>query len=170
MQLDPPVYSSIARKYGLHVSLLERLFDLEAYESGVGQLCKTLLTENHRSHHLVSELDTPKQMFQCLLHFPLTRSWTFLLNCSTRISCLVKRGFLPQDQQTYQLSNLYVLMARKSKMKIPHLTTIPTRPLRLLRRWVRWSWCSIHSTRCSTGKTPCWWRVERSGCLCTGLL
>lgn len=54
MQLDPPVYSDIARKYGLHISLLERLYDLEAYESGVGQLCKTLLTENHRSHHLVS--------------------------------------------------------------------------------------------------------------------
>lgn len=54
MQLDPPVYSDIARKYGLHVSLLERLYDLDAYESGAGQLCKTLLTENHRSHHLVS--------------------------------------------------------------------------------------------------------------------
>ncbi len=53
MQLDPPVYSDIARKYSLHVSLLERLYDMEAYESGVGQLCKTLLTENHRSHHLV---------------------------------------------------------------------------------------------------------------------
>ena len=66
MQMDPPCYSSIARKsalapsqtpvlplpcrYGLHVSLLERLFDHEAYGSGVGQLCKTLLTENHRSH------------------------------------------------------------------------------------------------------------------------
>ena len=54
MQLDPPVYSDIARKYGLHVSLLERLFDLDVYEGGVGQLCKTLLTENHRSHQLVS--------------------------------------------------------------------------------------------------------------------
>ena len=53
MQLDPPVYSDIARKYGLHVSLLERLYDSEVFESGVGQLCKTLLTENHRSHHLV---------------------------------------------------------------------------------------------------------------------
>ena len=54
LQLDPPVYSDIARKYGLHVSLLERLYDLEAYDSGIGQLCKTLLTENHRSHRLVS--------------------------------------------------------------------------------------------------------------------
>lgn len=53
MQLDPPVYSDIARRYGLHVSMLERLYDMEAYESGVGQLCKTLLTENHRSHNLV---------------------------------------------------------------------------------------------------------------------
>ena len=54
MQLDPPVYSSLARKYNLHLSLLERLYDHEAYDNGVGQLCKTLLTENHRSHYLVS--------------------------------------------------------------------------------------------------------------------
>ena len=54
MQLDPPVYSSLAKKYSLHLSLLERLYDHEAYDNGVGQLCKTLLTENHRSHQLVS--------------------------------------------------------------------------------------------------------------------
>ena len=53
MQLDPPVHSHIARKYGLHVSLLERLYDHDAYDSGVGLLCKTLLTENHRSHQQV---------------------------------------------------------------------------------------------------------------------
>lgn len=53
MQMDPPVFSPIARKYGLHVSLLERLYDHEAYDIGVGILCKTLLTENHRSHHQV---------------------------------------------------------------------------------------------------------------------
>lgn len=53
-QMDPPVYSDLARKYGLHVSLLERLYDHEAYDSGVGQLCKTLLTENHRSHQHVT--------------------------------------------------------------------------------------------------------------------
>lgn len=53
-QMDPPVYSDLARKYGLHVSLLERLYDHEAYDSGVGQLCKTLLTENHRSHQQVT--------------------------------------------------------------------------------------------------------------------
>ena len=53
MQMDPPVYSHIARKYGLHVSLLERLYDHEAYDEGVGMLCKTLLTENHRSHYQV---------------------------------------------------------------------------------------------------------------------
>ena len=58
LQLDPPVYSDIARRYGLHVSLLERLYDLKAYDTGVGHLCKTLLTENHRSHHLVSHLST----------------------------------------------------------------------------------------------------------------
>ena len=55
MQLDPPVHSHIARKYGLHVSLLERLYDHEAYNSGVGLLCKTLLTENHRSHQQVRQ-------------------------------------------------------------------------------------------------------------------
>ena len=54
MQLDPPVYSPLAHKYNLHLSLLERLYDHEAYDNGVGQLCKTLLTENHRSHELVS--------------------------------------------------------------------------------------------------------------------
>jgi len=53
MQLDPPVYSDIARKYNLHLSLLERLFDAEVYESELGRLCKTVLTENHRSHQLV---------------------------------------------------------------------------------------------------------------------
>ena len=47
------MYSDLARKYGLHVSLLERLYDHETYDSGVGQLCKTLLTENHRSHQQV---------------------------------------------------------------------------------------------------------------------
>ena len=52
-QMDPPVYSELARKYGLHVSLLERLYDHETYDSGIGQLCKTLLTENHRSHQQV---------------------------------------------------------------------------------------------------------------------
>ena len=54
MQLDPPVYSTLARKYNLHLSLLERLYDHEIYDNGVGQLCKTLLTENHRSHQSVS--------------------------------------------------------------------------------------------------------------------
>ena len=53
MQMDPPVYSDIAKKYGLQISLLERLYDHEAYDTGVGQLCKTLLTENHRSHQQV---------------------------------------------------------------------------------------------------------------------
>ncbi len=55
MQMDPPVHSPIARKYGLHVSLLERLYDYVAYDSGVGMLCKTLLTENHRSHSQVGK-------------------------------------------------------------------------------------------------------------------
>lgn len=54
--MDPPCYSAIARKYNLHVSLLERLYDLDVYCSGVGEQCKTLLTENHRSHQQVSNL------------------------------------------------------------------------------------------------------------------
>lgn len=57
---------SLPHRYGLHVSLLERLFDHEAYNSGVGQLCKTLLTENHRSHAHVST-QTSK---------PLAEYWT----------------------------------------------------------------------------------------------
>ena len=42
--------SPLALRYGLQLSLLERLFDHDAYKKGVGQLCKTLLTENYRSH------------------------------------------------------------------------------------------------------------------------
>jgi superfamily I DNA and/or RNA helicase len=75
MQMDPPCYSSIARKYGLHVSLLERLFDHEAYSSGVGQLCKTLLTENHRSHTHIMEIPSKlfyKNKLTCRAKFPTT--------------------------------------------------------------------------------------------------
>ena len=53
-QMDPPVYSDLARQYGLHVSLLVRLYDHEAYDSGMGQLCKTLLTKIHRTHQQVT--------------------------------------------------------------------------------------------------------------------
>jgi hypothetical protein len=75
MQLDPPCYSPIARKYGLHVSLLERLYDHEAYNSGVGQLCKTLLTENHRSHAHIMEIPSKlfyKNKLTCRADFPVT--------------------------------------------------------------------------------------------------
>ena len=53
--MNPPVYSEIARKYRLNLSLLERLFDHPAYtgtlvtEIALHTTCKTLLTENHRS-------------------------------------------------------------------------------------------------------------------------
>ena len=56
--MDPPVYSSIARKYGLHISLLERLYDSEVYLKPLTKNCKVLLTENHRSHQQVSFLVT----------------------------------------------------------------------------------------------------------------
>ncbi len=49
-QMAFPVYSPIARKYGLQISLLERLYDDKAYDSGMGMFCKILLIENHRSH------------------------------------------------------------------------------------------------------------------------
>eukprot|EP00731_Ephydatia_muelleri_P025024 Em0017g107a len=51
MQLDPPVYSPMARKYGLQQSLLERLFDSDMYkkDSPLSQYCKVQLTENYRS-------------------------------------------------------------------------------------------------------------------------
>ena len=51
--MDPPVYSSIARKYGLHISLLERLYESDVYLSAPSKNCKVLLTENHRSHQQV---------------------------------------------------------------------------------------------------------------------
>ena len=48
--MDPPVYSTIARKYGLDTSLLERLYYDESYTRGKGLVCKIQLTDNHRSH------------------------------------------------------------------------------------------------------------------------
>ena len=53
-QIDPSVYSPLARKYGLHISLLERLYHTNAYFDGIGKLCKTMLEENHRTHPTVS--------------------------------------------------------------------------------------------------------------------
>ena len=50
LQMDPAVYSPIARKHGLNISLLERLYDLDLYASGSGLKCKVNLTDNHRSH------------------------------------------------------------------------------------------------------------------------
>lgn len=108
MQMDPPCYSPIARKsvpnggdqchsyslspfipprYGLHVSLLERLFDHEAYNSGVGQLCKTLLTENHRSHaHVSTLLLVTVVVVTGRVVLDVHRSWKYHQNCSTRTS------------------------------------------------------------------------------------
>ena len=83
MQMDPPVYSSIARKYGLHVSLLERLYDHEAYVSGMGLLCKTLLTENHRSHQQACAC-VNMCVHGCVnVHFLPCRSWSYPLDYST---------------------------------------------------------------------------------------
>ena len=52
--MDPPVHSTYAKKYGLDVSLLERLYNDELYNSGLGINCKIKLSENHRSHYDVS--------------------------------------------------------------------------------------------------------------------
>jgi hypothetical protein len=59
MQTDPPVSSSIAKQYGLGVSLLERLYDTEFYKNGHN--CKIHLTENHRSHEQIMSL--PSKLF-----------------------------------------------------------------------------------------------------------
>ncbi|XP_011406766.2 PREDICTED: probable helicase with zinc finger domain [Amphimedon queenslandica] len=61
MQVDPPVYSQIAKRYGLNVSLLERLFDLEYYLTGLGGDCRISLTQNHRSHEQI--LSLPSKLF-----------------------------------------------------------------------------------------------------------
>ena len=52
--MDPPVYSPYAKKYGLDVSLLERLYSEELYNNELGTRCKIKLSENHRSHYDVS--------------------------------------------------------------------------------------------------------------------
>ena len=53
--MDPSVSSPIAKRYGLHVSLLERLYDDDLYKSGKGLHCRSHLTENHRSHEKVQD-------------------------------------------------------------------------------------------------------------------
>ena len=89
MQLDPPVYSDIARKYNLHLSLLERLFDADVYETEMGRLCKTVLTENHRSHQVVSlhEFWWPGQTDSCIpqiMDLPSQLFYKGKLTCKTK--------------------------------------------------------------------------------------
>ena len=51
MQLVPPVYSPIAKHNCFHITLLERLYDHDIYRSSENaEQCRTLLTENYRSH------------------------------------------------------------------------------------------------------------------------
>ena len=50
MQLVPPVYSPIAKHNCFHITLLERLYDHDIYQSESAEQCRTLLTENYRSH------------------------------------------------------------------------------------------------------------------------
>ena len=52
--MEPPVHSPYAKKYGLDVSLIERLCDDDVYSKGPTLRCKVHLTENHRSHYDVS--------------------------------------------------------------------------------------------------------------------
>ena len=65
--MGPPVYSDIAQKYQFDISLLERLFEYKAYNTGVGATCKTLLTENYRSHPTVSVYMYIHTFWQCQL-------------------------------------------------------------------------------------------------------
>ena len=136
MQLDPPVYSKIARKYGLHVSLLERLYDSEAFESGVGQLCKTLLTENHRSHRLVSLLMMLGADASIAVVF---RFWIFHLNSFIRASWLARQNSLPlalnKVQWTSQRWSLWAWRGKRNRMRIPHRTSMLMRPYKWKKRW-----------------------------------
>lgn len=51
MQISPTVYSEFARERNLHISLLERLYDLYPMKHP----CKILLCENYRSHEVIVE-------------------------------------------------------------------------------------------------------------------
>ena len=60
--MEPPVHSHYAKKYGLDISLLERLYSEELYNTDLGMKCKTKLLENHRSHYDVSDI---QYMYTC---------------------------------------------------------------------------------------------------------
>ena len=55
LQLMPPLYSSFAKQHDFHVTLLERLYDRDVYDSNNESLsqCRTLLTINYRSRQEV---------------------------------------------------------------------------------------------------------------------
>lgn len=61
-QMEPPVHSHYAKKYGLDISLLERLYSEELYDTDLGMKCKIKLLENHRSHHDV------RNCYTCTIH------------------------------------------------------------------------------------------------------
>jgi hypothetical protein len=61
MQTNSPVYSQLARKYGLDRSLLERLYDDAMYKKGIGISCCVELNENRRSHKDI--LEVPSKLF-----------------------------------------------------------------------------------------------------------
>ncbi len=62
--MDPHVHSPFAKKYGLDVSLLERLHSTELYkDNGLGAKCKIKLSENHRSHYDVSFIIISNYMY-----------------------------------------------------------------------------------------------------------
>jgi len=121
--MDPPVHSAIARKYGLHISLLERLYDHEVYDSGVGTLCRTLLTENHRSQEKVrgSNLD------HTIIFTSIFRSWNCHLSFSIEISSLVRLCSLPLGLRIFPQSSLLVLVVASVKVKTLHLITMSMR-------------------------------------------
>jgi superfamily I DNA and/or RNA helicase len=80
MQTNSPVYSQLARKYGLDRSLLERLYDDAMYKKGIGISCCVELNENRRSHKDVSIVYT----IYLLCIYVLTKD-VFLLWCFYQI-------------------------------------------------------------------------------------
>ena len=80
LQTNSPVYSQLARKYGLDRSLLERLYDDAMYKKGIGISCCVELNENRRSHKDVSIVYT----IYLLCIYVLTKD-VFLLWCFYQI-------------------------------------------------------------------------------------
>ena len=60
-QLGPVVRSTLAIKYGLNISLLERLMNMNLYSKEYNEKCITKLVKNFRSHE--SLLRIPNKLY-----------------------------------------------------------------------------------------------------------